>query len=156
VILAFAHPCLVVNDLDKAVDFYCKMFHFSKLSDEGWHNSLGHDIATGLKNSSCKGVMLKGHNCFLEIFQFDNSSSDERNEHIPADALGIRHLAFFVDNVFDECERFSLLGGEYLGQPVGDAVYMRDPFGNIIELCEIPTPEEDPRVLPGISDLNRG
>ena len=51
------------------------------------------------------------------------------------------------------------LGGSALGEPVdlGDgvhAVYARDPFGNIIELCEIASPDEHPTRLPGIEKLS--
>ena len=51
------------------------------------------------------------------------------------------------------------LGGEGLGEPVdiGDGiytVYCPDPFGNIIELCEIPVPEENPLDLPGVNKLD--
>jgi hypothetical protein len=45
-----------------------------------------------------------------------------------------------------------------LGEPAGDdqagyAVYCRDPFGNIIELAEIPSPTESPLTLPGVTSL---
>jgi hypothetical protein len=33
------------------------------------------------------------------------------------------------------------------------AVYARDPFGNMIELCQIPTPEESPVNLAGVAEL---
>jgi hypothetical protein len=36
----------------------------------------------------------------------------------------------------------------------GGAVYARDPFGNIIELCQIPSPEESPANLPGVEKLS--
>ena len=35
----------------------------------------------------------------------------------------------------------------------GGAVYARDPFGNMIELCKIPSPEESPENLPGFRKL---
>ena len=34
------------------------------------------------------------------------------------------------------------------------AVYLRDPFGNIIELCEIPNERENPTNLPGVNALS--
>ena len=33
--------------------------------------------------------------------------------------------------------------------------YCRDPFGNIIELAEIPDPNESPLILPGVSSLGK-
>jgi hypothetical protein len=57
-----------------------------------------------------------------------------------------------------EYERLQELGGIAMGVPAGDAehgyaVYCRDPFGNIIELAEIPNPEECPTRLSGVSRL---
>lgn len=158
-ILGFAHPGLVVPDLEKARAFYQSMFGFRLLSDEGWANSVTADRAVGLKNSACKGYMLAGHNCYLELFEY---SAPQQSAPSPsafgAHEPGIRHLAFFVDDCPAEYRRLLELGGDVLGEPVEIAdgvytVYCRDPFGNIIELCDIPTAEEDLRKLPGVSSL---
>jgi len=159
VILGFAHPCLVVPDVDAARSFYEKMFGFRLLSEEGWSDAPEVDKAVGLKGSSCRGYMLEGHNCHLEMFEY---KSPQQTGPGPATLgpheQGIRHIAFFVDDCRAEYQRLLSLGGEMLGEPVdiGGGIftaYCRDPFGNIIELCEIPTREEDPRNLPGISLL---
>ena len=158
-ILAFAHPGLVVPDLEKASRFYQRMFGFEVISNEGWTDSPEMDRAIGLKNSSCRGLMMKGHNCFLELFEYDSTSSDTTSVlNLNADSPGIRHLAFYVDDCRSEYQRLKDLGGIALGEPAGDdqsgyAVYCRDPFGNIIELAEIPTPSESPLTLPGVSSL---
>ena len=54
-----------------------------------------------------------------------------------------------------EFARLLSLGGSKLGDLVegGTAVYARDPFGNIIELCEIPNEQENPTQLPGVNKL---
>lgn len=160
-ILAFAHPAIVVSDLEVARQFYEKMFGFKKISDEGWHDSSMADKAIGSKGSSCKGYMMAGHNCCLELFEFGAPAATARP---PADLgphePGIRHLSFYVDDCRKEYERFLQLGGSTLGEPVDlgggiHAVYCRDPFGNIIELCEIASEEENPLSLPGIEKLDR-
>jgi len=158
-ILGFAHPGLVVPDLEKASLFYQRMFGFEVISTEGWSDSPEMDRAIGLEGSSCRGLMMKGHNCFLELFQYDSTSSDTTSvSSLKADAQGIRHLAFYVDDCHAEYQRLKDLGGMTLGVPAGDdesgyAVYCRDPFGNIIELAEIPAPSESPLSLPGVSCL---
>jgi len=158
-ILAFAHPCLVVPDLERARDFYQQMFGFEVLSKEGWSDDPALDLATGLENSAARGYMMKGHNCFLELFEFSSPEPTDTTTHLPgANELGIRHLAFFVDDCWAEYDRLQKLGGIAMGVPAGDdehgfAVYCRDPFGNIIELAEIPDPAECPTRLPGISRL---
>ena len=158
-ILAFAHPCLVVPDLERARDFYQQMFGFEVISEEGWSDDPDLDGATGLEQSACRGYMMKGHNCFLELFEFSAPESKEhQSRYVNANEPGIRHLAFYVDDCWFEYERLQQLGGIAMGVPAGDsengfAVYCRDPFGNIIELAEIPSPQECPTQLPGISRL---
>ena len=159
-ILAFAHPCLVVPDLEKASRFYQQMFGFEVISNEGWKDSPEMDRAVGLKQSSCSGMLMKGHNCFLELFHFDAPASKATSPlDINAAAPGIRHLAFYVDDCKAEYQRLLDLGGIALGEPAGDdesgyAVYCRDPFGNIIELAEIPDPRESPLKLQGVCSLD--
>lgn len=159
-ILGFAHPGLVVPDLERACEFYESMFGFTAFAEEGWSDNAPADRVVGLRGSACKGRTLAGHNCYLELFEF---SSPPQTGPAPASLgpqeLGIRHLAFFVDNVRAEYDRLLALGGDMLGEPteIADgiyAVYCRDPFGNIIELCDIPTTEEDPRNLPGVASLS--
>jgi catechol 2,3-dioxygenase-like lactoylglutathione lyase family enzyme len=159
VILGFAHPGLVVPDLAKARTFYEKMFGFRYFGDEGWHDNATVDKAIGVVGSACKGVTLAGHNCYLELFEF---SAPHQSAAPPADSgphePGIRHLAFFVDDCRAEYQRLLDLGGNMLGEPTDlgggiYAVYCRDPFGNIIELAELPSKEEDPRNLPGVDSL---
>ena len=159
-ILAFAHPCLVVSDLERARAFYEKMFGFRVISQEGWKDNAVVDGAIGCPGSAARGYMLAGHNCFLELFEF---SSPEPLGGCPGELgpqeAGIRHIAFYVDDCRAEYERCLSLGGQVLGEPAPkgsgvDAVYLRDPDGNILELCELPGPAEDPRSLPGIERLN--
>lgn len=158
-ILAFAHPALVVPDLEQAREFYEKMFGFRVICNEGWEPGSPSEKSTGARGSSCRGYYLAGHNCFLELFEF---SAPEQTAPLPMDLLphepGIRHLAFYVDDVRQEYQRLLALGGQMLGElPEGEnihkAVYCRDPFGNIIELCLIPSTEEEPTVLPGVNKL---
>lgn len=159
-ILAFAHPALVVDDVERAREFYEQMFGFTVLSREGWSNNPLVDSAVGSQNAHCRGYMMAGHNCYLELFEFD---TPEQKGPAPADLgpheRGIRHISFYVDDCRAEFQRCLALGGQPLGTPPPvesglNAVYMRDPCGNIIELCEIPGPAENPTALPGVARLN--
>ena len=158
-ILGFAHPGLVVPDLEKARRFYEEMFGFRHFCDEGWSDSPAADRVTGLQGSTCRGVTLAGHNCYLELFEFSRPEQPESDgESADANVQGIRHLCFFVDDCRAEFERLLELGGEPLGEPtdIGGGiytVYCRDPFGNIIELAEPPSADEDLRNLQGVSSL---
>lgn len=159
-ILGFAHPAIVVRDLDTATQFYCDAFGFSIFSSdtESWENKPAIDAAIGLANSSAKGRMLSGHNCFLELFCFEKPTSHavDPRDNQPCD-YGLRHLCFYVDDVEVEYQRLLGLGAQRLGTPQKKqgitAVYLRDPEGNIIELAEFPDEREDLRKLPGLSRL---
>ena len=159
-ILGFAHPGLVVSDLEKAKTFYETMFGFRYFCDEGWHDNPTVDKAVGVNGSACKGYTLAGHNCYLELFEFSAPPQDGPSPaSLGPHEAGIRHLAFFVDDCRAEYQRLLDLGGEMLGEPtdIGGgvyAVYCRDPFGNIIELAEPPTKDEDLRNLPGVDSLS--
>jgi catechol 2,3-dioxygenase-like lactoylglutathione lyase family enzyme len=149
-ILAFAHPGIVVPDLDAAQRFYEAMFGFRVVGEEAW--SARADRAAGTRGENARGLMLAGHNCFLELWQFDAPGATRT--HLPNEA-GLRHLAFYVDDCRAEHARLLRLGGQPLGQPTdlgggAHAVYARDPFGNIIELCEIASEHEHPARLPGV------
>lgn len=158
-ILAFAHPALVVPDLAAAGDFYERMFGFRVIGEEGWHDSPQADRAVGLQGSATRGLMLAGHNCFLELWQYDSPPAETlplSRAHQP----GIRHIAFYVDDCRAEHQRLLSLGGQALGEPTEVAegiwaVYARDPFGNIVELCEVAKPEEHPLRLPGVASLGQ-
>jgi catechol 2,3-dioxygenase-like lactoylglutathione lyase family enzyme len=155
-ILAFAHPGIVVPDLEKAIEFYDKMFGFKVIGNESWSDSEGYDMAIGLKQSAARGVIMAGHNCHIELFEYISPEQTiAPPETFLAHETGIRHIAFYVDNPQKELDRLIALGGSALGSlpESGGAVYARDPFGNMIELCQIPTPEESPVNLPGVEKL---
>ena len=159
-ILGFAHPGIVVPDLEKARAFYEKMFGFKVIANENWKNDAFYDQGTGLKNSAAKVYVLKGHNCFLELFEY---TAPEQMGQPPvtlgANEMGIRHLAFYVDDIWREFYRLKSLGGIHMNEPVGNAevgyvVYCRDPFGNIIELTTFGGPAKPLTILEGISGLD--
>ena len=155
-ILAFAHPGIVVPDLEKAIEFYEKMFGFKVIGTENWENSEPYDQAIGLRGSAANGVIKAGHNCHLELFEYaaPQQTIDPPDSFL-AHETGIRHIAFYVDDPQTELDRLVELGGSRFGSlpEGGGAVYARDPFGNMIELCKIPSPEENPERLPGVSKL---
>lgn len=159
-ILGFAHPAIVVKNLDRAIKFYCQAFGFRELSEqfESWRDVPAIDAAIGLHDSAVRGRMLAGHNCFLELFQFEKpEATGPAPQELLAHELGIRHLSFFVDDIEAEYDRLVALGASPLGTPQKSkgipAVYLRDPEGNIVELAEVPHPAEDLRQLPGVNKL---
>ena len=161
-ILGFGHPAIVVNDLERMIEFYGKAFNFRPLSQEfeSWEDNPAIDAAIGLSRSSVTGVMLSGHNCYLELFKFHSPEPGGADpESITAAGIGLRHLCFYTDDIPGDYDRLLKLGAKILGRPQCEkripAVYLRDPEGNIIELAEFPSPDENLINLTGISALQR-
>ncbi len=157
-ILGFAHPAIVVPDLEKAREFYEKMFGFKAIAREDWeHGNHFFDLGTGVKGSSARGYILRGHNCYLELFQYlSPPQSGPDPGTLEAHEPGIRHLAFYVDDVHQEYDRLLELGGIHMNPPVGSkqegfVSYCRDPFGNLIELTTVGGPARPLPELDGVS-----
>jgi catechol 2,3-dioxygenase-like lactoylglutathione lyase family enzyme len=144
------HIGIVVDDLSRARRFYENAFGFEVVLEDRWRRgTVAIDESIGLTNSAARGLMLRGSNTYLELWEY---SSPPAAEGQPSDRnandLGLAHLAFQV-NDFDAAMTAVLkAGGSLMGplpMPVPDqprAVYCRDPFGNILEVLQLP--EEPP------------
>ena len=121
------------------------MFGCERLQPE--RNLSGHwlERATGIKNARINGVHLRlpgqgTDGATLEIFQYNTKSSAKK--YMP-DKIGLRHLAFIVEDV--EAVKSSVIeaGGRMIGEKVTptisgvgkiEFIYAADPEGNILEL----------------------
>lgn len=143
-----SHIGVCVPNLEQGREFYAGMFGFELLDKLEW--PVGTEMADytiGLQGSAAQGYVMKGANCYLELWQY--SSPEPRGEPAQrgANDFGIRHLAFEVENVENAVERLLQLGGSIMNPPMRIpeipsmseelALYCRDPFGNIIELLEV-------------------
>jgi catechol 2,3-dioxygenase-like lactoylglutathione lyase family enzyme len=118
------------------------MFGFELLSELSWEApSPEIDRVVGLPDSAARGNILKCANCFLELWEYTYPLSCEDAGASSANDCGIRHLAFEVDDVHLEMARLLEHGGSAINMPQKNprgfnAIYARDPFGNIVELME--------------------
>ncbi len=158
-ILGFAHPAIVVTHLEKAVSFYTEMFGFELVDEERWEadNDM-YNQGVGLTGSAATNCVLKGHNCFLELFLYEAPEARGPDPMtLGANEPGIRHLCFYSDDVRADFRRLVALGGIAMNEPAGNdefgyCVYCRDPFGNIIELTEQGGSARHIRELPAVDD----
>lgn len=77
----------------------------------------------------------------LELVKFNSPQAVEGNAGAPANALGIRHLAFLVDDIHAVVDGLRARGGELVGEleRYKDSYwlcYARGPEGIIVELAE--------------------
>ena len=148
-IIGFHHPGIVVPDLEQACAFYSAALGFEYIREFGWDRSESETgvAVMGIEDTSARCAIMKGPNCYLELFQYESPEQrGDPNERRACDP-GIAHIAFQVKNINDVFARFKTAGGIVHNSPVkvgeGYSIYCRDPFGNIIELMEIGEDEPD-------------
>ena len=154
-LVGFHHPGIVVSDLEKAQRFYCEALGFEPVRRDDWDQSYSEVVekVIGVKNTAAKCLLLKGQNCFLELFEYLTPTSQGDPIQERANHFGIAHLAFQVTDIFAAFEKMKAVGAITHGEPVkvgaGYAIYCRDPFGNIIELTQIGADEPDFDLIKG-------
>lgn len=135
------HVGVVVDDLQDAVAFFLEI----GLELEGEASVEGEvvDRVVGLEGVRAQIAMLRtpdGHGG-LELTKFDAPPIDGANQRAPANAAGIRHVAFAVDDIDDVLARLRARGAELVGElgRYKDSYrlcYVRGPQGVIVELAE--------------------
>jgi catechol 2,3-dioxygenase-like lactoylglutathione lyase family enzyme len=135
------HVGIVVDDLADAVAFFVEL----GLELQGETPVAGNwvDRIVGLEGVRAQIAMLQtpdGHGR-LELTTFHEPSTDGGDRRPPANALGIRHVAFAVEDIEAVVARLEARGGELVGE-LGRyedryrLCYVRGPAGIIIELAE--------------------
>ena len=77
----------------------------------------------------------------LELVKFHSPSARSGDGHAPANILGIRHVAFVVDDIDAAVATVRARGGELVGevenyQDIYRLCYVRGPEGIIVELAQ--------------------
>jgi catechol 2,3-dioxygenase-like lactoylglutathione lyase family enzyme len=135
------HVGIVVEDLADAVAFFVELG--LELRGEAPVEGDWVDRVVGLQGVRAQIVMLQtpdGHGR-VELAKFHTPSSDSGSPRAPANALGIRHVAFAVDDIDGVVARLRARGAELVGeleryQNSYRLCYVRGPEGIIVELAE--------------------
>ena len=138
------HVGVVVNDLADAVDFFVDLG--LELQGEASVEGDWVDRVIGLEGVRAQIVMLqtpdgRGR---IELSKFDAppaSRTGGGSELAPANAPGIRHLSFAVDDIDAVLARLRARGAELVGEleryrDIYRLCYVRGPAGIIVELAE--------------------
>ena len=135
------HVGVVVDDLGAAVDFFTAL----GLELEGEQSLEGDlvDRVVGLEGVRSEIAMLvtPDGNSRLELSKFHAPLGPGGDGHAPANAPGIRHLTFAVDDIDAAVAGVRARGGELVGElenyeDVYRLCYVRGPEGIIVELAE--------------------
>ena len=140
-VLRMEHLGIVVEDLGAAKDFFLALG--LELQGEMSLDNRLVDRIVGLEGVSNDVAMMQtpdGHGK-LELIQFHSPSHEGEAQLEPANAPGLRHLLFAVDDIEAAVAALKPHGGELLGEVVNyqDSYllcYLRGPAGIIVELAE--------------------
>jgi catechol 2,3-dioxygenase-like lactoylglutathione lyase family enzyme/uncharacterized protein (DUF1330 family) len=139
------HISLSVPSLEKALEFYCGLLGFEKVTTASWDTdsktSRMYAEISRIEGTAANAAHLRGPNLVLEIFQFKEGGAKPQDPDRPIIDHGIAHFCLAVTELDSEYRRLKAAGMHFLGEPtvVGPgvrSVYGRDPFGNAIELEE--------------------
>jgi len=135
------HVGIVVVDLPAAVEFFLQL----GLERQGGASVEGPwvDRVIGLEGVRAEVAMLQtpdGHGR-VELASFETPESPDVDRSAPANAPGIRHLTFAVQDLDAVLDRLYDQGAELVGeveryQDVYRLCYVRGPEGIIVELAE--------------------
>lgn len=135
------HVGIVVDDLAHAVEFFATLG--LELRGEAPVEGDWVDRIVGLEGVRAQIAMLQtpdGHGR-VELTEFHSPSSDGDDRSAPANAQGIRHIAFAVEDLDGVLARLRARGAELVGElgRYRDSYrlcYVRGPAGIIVELAE--------------------
>ena len=144
------HVALSVPDIEKARDFYVSVLGFQECSRLEWADAPAVDEIVGLNGSAAKLMMLKLGNFHLELFEYSAPAPAPLDPQRGVNQYGYTHFAFEVTDIKAEYQRLLAAGVTFNSKPAysanSGATYGRDPFGNVIELIEIPAESNFPRL----------
>jgi catechol 2,3-dioxygenase-like lactoylglutathione lyase family enzyme len=135
------HVGITVTDLAAAVAFFEEL----GMELEGKAHMEGDfvDGVIGLDGSRSEIAMLKTPDgqYRIEFSQFETPESIDGSSHAPINALGLRHIAFVVDDLDNTLARLRPHGAEVVRnveiyQDVVKTCYVRGPEGILVELGE--------------------
>jgi catechol 2,3-dioxygenase-like lactoylglutathione lyase family enzyme len=135
------HVGIVVDDLAAAIGFFVELG--LELQDEGSVEGGWVDRIVGLEGVRTDLAMVQtpDGNARLELVKFPSPPHQGDKRHAPANAPGLRHVAFLVDDIDAVLAGLRASGAEFVGEleRYGDIYrlcYVRGPGGIIVELAE--------------------
>jgi catechol 2,3-dioxygenase-like lactoylglutathione lyase family enzyme len=135
------HVGIIVNDLRAAKAFFVAAG--LKVEGEAKLGGAWVDRIVGLKGVKSSIVMLAtpDGDARIELAKFLTPADKKRPSRAAANTLGIRHVAFVVDDIEAVVAKLKKKGGEPFGEiqnyeGVYKTCYLRGPEGIILELAE--------------------
>jgi catechol 2,3-dioxygenase-like lactoylglutathione lyase family enzyme len=140
------HINLVVSNLERAKAFFLNL-GFEEI-DHAYLSGERFSLVTGLENSQAKYVALAlpGAETNLELIQYINPPGTGVSGSGQANQIGLRHIAFAVDDIHTVVQRLKTNGVRFQSeiqtwkQSGKQIVYLYGPDGILLELAQYPDP----------------
>ncbi len=135
------HIAITVPDLALARDFYTGLLGLEETHRTSWQaGNARMDALMGLSGSAAEVLILRAGNIEIEFFEFRHLQAEPQPERNAA-SLGYMHFALKVTGIGALYDRLVAAGTvfhtpPYVGRCGRTLTYLRDPFGNIVELVE--------------------
>jgi len=148
--LAIDHINIVVSDLERSVRFYTELLGFNESKrahlEGAWIESI-----VGLKGvvADVAFIVAPAGEPRIELLCYKTPKGETVPVNSLANTVGIRHIAFRVDDIYTVAERLKNADVRLLGEPVvvpetvvthdaGHKVlcYFHDPDGTLLEITE--------------------
>ena len=135
------HVGIVVDDMAAALAFFEELG--MELMGETPVEGDWVDRIVGLEGLQVDSATMQtpDGNGRIELIKFYSPPAESGDSRAPANTLGLRHLAFVVDDIDDTLARLRPHGAELVGtvenyRDVFRLCYLRGPAGMIVELAE--------------------
>jgi len=136
------HIGIVVGDLGAAIEFFAAL-GFERLGDPGMVEGRWVDEIVGLDGvrSEIAFVQTPGGHTQLELTKFHTPAYEGDNRAAPANAPGVRHISFLVDDIDAVVAEARAHGASLVGEigrykDLYRLCYVRGPEGIIVELAQ--------------------
>lgn len=144
------HVNIVVSDLSRSLRFYCDLLGFRQTADVQLEGEWIERIV-GLRGVKARAVFIvaPGGEPRIELLCYERPQGAAVAENSQANTIGLRHIAFRVDDIGAMAERLRAAGVTLFSDPVrvpGGVVrfdtgtktllYFLDPDGVLLELAE--------------------
>ena len=136
------HSGINISDMDKALEFYHGLLGFEIKSDIMAEGELA-ETGLGLKGIKFRQVYLKAGNSELELFQYIEPIGKQIDKDQRNCDMGIRHIAFIVDDIDSAYKELSGKGIKFISEPLKNPdgvqwVFFQDPDGIMLEFVQLP------------------
>ncbi len=135
------HVSLATPDLDAMIAFYSAFLGGQEPRHVGWLSQVSGenvDKVSGLDGSKLEMAWFQIRNLELEIFQYHSHLPNPLTQPRPLDAPGYNMIVLDVSDLDLARQRLVDAGGEIVGEQEGfasgEAIFGRDPDGNLLVL----------------------